>query len=188
MQFALFLGHASSFIPCPPIPQLTPLLLPSSLSVSNQKGDPCFSGSAVPSTLLVTIWLLHPAPWDLLARAEDPDLPLGMHLAGRLWGISGHQRVPAQATSQLGKPALTSAKKGLQLHCLLRGDLRSSPGSGGKEDTGHRRVCLASAVTPAPACCQLCSLLSRLLHTSVSFWSSSPLSLSPPFPSLCSCC
>lgn len=128
------------------------------------KGDPCFSGSAVPSTLLVTIWLLHPAPWDLLGRAEDPDLPLGMQLAGRLRGISGHQRVPAQATSQLGKPALTSARKGLQLHRLLRGDLQSSPGSGGKEDTGHRRVCPASAVTPAPARCQLCSLLSWLLH------------------------
>lgn len=38
---------------------------------------------------------------------------------------------------------------------------------------------LPGAPLPPPACHQLCSLF---------FCSSSPLSLTPPFPSLCSCC
>lgn len=42
-----------------------------------------------------------------------------------------------EATSHFGKTALTSVEKGLQLHRLLAGDLRSSPGSGGEEDAGH---------------------------------------------------
>lgn len=80
-----------------------------------------------------------------------------------------HLWAPACPCSGHLSPALTSAKKGLQLHRLLRGDLQSSPGSGGKEGTGHRIVCLAApSPLPLPAASSALSSPGSYTHLSPS--------------------
>lgn len=103
------------------------------------KGCPCLSGSVVPFVLLVTGSSIQPCGISSLKQRTPVSLwTCTLHVGcGASLDTSASLLGEPENTSQLGKLVLTSAKKGLQLHCFLRGDLQSSPGSSKKEVEGH---------------------------------------------------
>lgn len=93
----------------------------------------------VPFVPLVTGSSIQPRGISSLKQRTPVSLwTCTLHLGyGASSGTSASLLSEPEDTSQLGKLALTSAKKGLQLHRFLRGDLQSSPGSSRKEVEGH---------------------------------------------------
>lgn len=162
-----------------------PLLLPSFFVYHTERLSLplCVFGPLCPTDSYPPAYPSGPRGDDLLIEAEEPGLLLGMQNApGCL--CSGSLRPPFSFGSRYspfgGRACSFATRLGRDVQCSPRS------GSGRRQTTEEfiwaarlSQSLLPGTPPPPPACHQLCPLF---------FWSSSPLSLTPPFPSLCSCC